>query len=277
MNTKTFDSVIPTAILTAYPRTLTDIPYAKEVFDQLNQNNISEELIKKELAPELEARFKLINKVLMETKIKQVVELASGYSTRGINLTENNEDMSYVEMDLPEVTDKKIDILSTITNIPSNFHAISGNVLDSVTFERVEQYLNKNSEIAILNEGLLRYLDFEEKKQVTLNVRYLLNKYGGVWITCDVTPKKFAANQDKNLSNFNQKLSTITDRNNLNWRFEDIDHVKEFFGKLGFVVESVLPQAEIINELTSPKKLGLDNKQVEALLADAIVAVIRLA
>jgi O-methyltransferase involved in polyketide biosynthesis len=97
MLNKDFESVIPTAILTAYPKILTDIPYAKEVFAELNRDSIPVSLIVDKLAPELEARHKLINKLLKESKIDQVLELAAGYTTRGVELAQNDSRISYVE------------------------------------------------------------------------------------------------------------------------------------------------------------------------------------
>jgi O-methyltransferase involved in polyketide biosynthesis len=275
MSNKDFESLIPTAILTAYPRTLADIRYADKVFNELNKDNVPENLIVDKLAPEIEARFKLINRLLRESKTNQVLELASGYSTRGLDLTKSNKKISYAEIDLPEVCNKKIDILSSFTTIPNNLHIISGNVLDEENFNRCEQFFNKE-EIAVTNEGLLRYLNFDEKRQVATNIYNLLSKHGGVWITCDATPKKFIANQDMNLPDFNENLSNISDRNNSNWRFEDINHVKNFFCRMGFSIESVHPFSEAKDELTSPKKLGLNSAQVDVLLKDAIVVVMKV-
>lgn len=276
MQEKDFESVIPTAILTAYPKTLTDIPFANEVFNELNKRNIPDNLIVDKLAPEIEARHKLINKLLEKTKIYQVLEIASGYSTRGIDLTGNNNHISYVEMDLPEVSNKKIDIFNSFTTTPNNLHIISGNALNENDVNKCEQFFNQQSPIAVINEGLLRYLNFDEKRKVATNIYNLLSKYGGVWITCDVTPKKFIVNQDENLANFNKNLTKISDRNNSNWRFEDINHAKEFFDQIGLCVESIHPFGEVKGELISPKKLNLNSTQVDDLLKDAIVVIMKL-
>ncbi|MFA7253392.1 MAG: class I SAM-dependent methyltransferase [Patescibacteria group bacterium] len=276
MTNKDFESVIPTAILTAYPRTLTDIPYAKEVFNVLNKDKIPSNLIVDKLAVELEARYKLISKLLEESNINQILELASGYSTRGLDLTVRNDQMSYVELDLPQVGDKKIEILKTFTTIPKNLHVISGNALNKEDVDKCEQYFDEESQIAIANEGLLRYLNFDEKKHVATNIRNLLSKHGGLWITCDATPRKFIANQDANLPDFNKSLSKISDRNNASWRFSNIGHVKEFFDEIGFAIESVHPLSEVKEELTSPKTLDLNARQVDDLLKDAIVVVMKV-
>jgi len=276
MTNNDFESIIPTAILTAYPRTLTDIPYASEVFDELSKENIPNNLIVEKLAPEIEARYKLINKLLKKSSINQVLEIASGYSTRGINFTKNNNQISYVEIDLPEVCNKKIDVLNSFTTIPNNLHIISGNALNKKDINKCKQFFDKKSPITVTNEGLLRYLDFDEKRKVATNIYNLLSKHGGVWITCDITPKKWVVNQDENIVNFNKNLSNVSDRNNSNWRFEDINHARDFFGQIGFSIESVHPFSEVKEELTSPEKIGLDSMQVNDLLKDAIVAVMKL-
>lgn len=76
------------------------------------------------------------------------------------------------------------------------YHIVSGNALNYDDFIKCEKYFNPDKELAVINEGLLRYLTFEEKKLVATNIYNYLKKYGGVWITCDVTPKKFIQKQD---------------------------------------------------------------------------------
>ena len=44
----------------------------------------------------------------------------------------------------------------------------------------------------------------------------MLTKYGGIWITSDVTPKKFINSQNEALKDFNKNISSITSRNNIN-------------------------------------------------------------
>ena len=89
-----YTSIIPTAYVTAYPRTFTDIPYSNEIFDGLEAlrkeghlPEIEEDQKVDRLAPELEARYKLIDKLLAKAEITQVLELAAGLSTRGLLFT----------------------------------------------------------------------------------------------------------------------------------------------------------------------------------------------
>jgi len=79
-----FESISPTAILTSYPRIFTDIPYEKEIYKWLSENCSENVKLNKMLAPEIEARYKLTNNILDKLGIKQVLELAAGYSSRGL-------------------------------------------------------------------------------------------------------------------------------------------------------------------------------------------------
>lgn len=192
INDNEYVEVSKTAIVTSYPRTFTDIPYEKEIYSWLSKHCNEEVTLNKMLAPEIEARYKLINKLLDESNINQVLELASGYTSRG--LIYSNNGYNYVEMDLEGVVNNKKNILNSLgVNIPETLNVVSGNALRGSDYNKCEQYLS-DSPVAIINEGLLRYLTFAEKKKVAENIYNVLKKHRGIWITCDVTPKKVYTN-----------------------------------------------------------------------------------
>jgi len=271
---KDFESITPTAILTAYPRIFTDIPYSKEIFDLLKKKvTITDDLLNDLLAPELEARYKLTDKFLKENNINQVLEIAAGYSQRGMIQSQNGID--YIELDLDSVCKTKNTIIKSIINMPNNLHLISGNAIELDDFKKCEKYFDQSKEIAIIHEGLFRYLTFAEKEKVAKNIYYLLNKYGGVWITCDLTPRRFLVNQNKVNPALNKDINNITSRNNINDRFDNKEHVTDFLEKIGFSVEfHDFKEAKSI--LSSPKKLNLSDERVVKILDGAIVAVIKI-
>ena len=272
---KDYENISPTAIVTSYPRTFTNIPYEKEIFNYLKSNCNTEVILNKELAPEIEARYKLINNLLDKSNIKQVVELASGYSSRG--LIYSKADYNYIEVDLNNVSDTKLKLINNVFgDLNENHHLISGNVLKDEVFKNIDNYLNKNESICIINEGLLRYLNFEEKKIVAKNIYNLLSSHGGVWITSDVTPKKFIVSQNKAISNFNDTLTNITSRNNIDNRFNDINHVKTFFGELGFDLVEVHKFSEVKNDLYSINNLNIINNNIDKTLEEAIVVIMAI-
>lgn len=270
-----FESISPTAIVTSYPRTFTDIPYEKEIYRWLQKNCKDNDVkLNKLLAPEIEARYKLTNKILYDLNIEQVIEIAAGYSSRGIIYAEKGYE--YVEMDLEKVAKNKVKLLKDIASIPNNLHITSGNALNYADFEKCDEFLNKNKEVAIINEGLLRYLTFEEKEIVAKNIYNILKKQGGVWITCDVTPKKFIEKQNVCLPDFNKNVNQVTSRNDLQDRFNDIEHIKSFMMKIGFKNIEIHRFIEMKEQLKSFEILGVAKEQYNELLENAIVAVIKI-
>lgn len=247
----------------------------ESLFKQKGLPPISEESKIIRLAPELEARYLLIDKLLARSGAKQVLELAAGLSPRGLIMTEK-EPMSYVELDLPEMAKMKHAILTSIKEIPDNLLITSGNALRLSDLEKAVFHFDASRPIAVTHEGLLRYLNFDEKTQVAENIKTLLKRFGGVWITCDTTPKKFLAMQDNVTSpSFNKQLISKTNKNFYENMFEDEKHVTKFFGKLGFSVE-VHKFDEVLNDLSSPSKLKLNKAETKKLLESGTVAVMRL-
>ena len=189
VNDKDYEEISSTAIVTSYPRIFTDIPYEKEIYEWLSNHCKDEVALYKNMATEIEARYKLTNKLLDKSGMKQVVEIAAGYSSRGLIYSQRG--YNYVEIDLESVSKNKRTIIETLkSTIPENLKIIGGNALRKTDYEQCEKFLKENEPVAVINEGLLRYLTFDEKRIVAENVYDLLKKHGGIWITCDVTPKK---------------------------------------------------------------------------------------
>ena len=81
VNDKDYEEINSTAIVTPYPRTFTDIPYEKKIYNWLKKHCKEEVVLYKNMATEIEARYKLTNKLLDKLDIKQILELAAGYSS----------------------------------------------------------------------------------------------------------------------------------------------------------------------------------------------------
>ncbi len=271
---ESYESVSPTAILTSYPRIFTDIPYEKEIYEWLSKNCSEEVQLNKLLAPEIEARYKLANTLLDKQNVAQVLELAAGYSSRGLIYSQKG--YKYVEMDLEGVSNNKKRIINELFEKNNNLHILSGNALNMDDYIKCEEYYDSSKELAIINEGLLRYLTFDEKRTVGQNIYNMLKKHGGVWITCDVTPKKFIKKQDEQNPTLNNSLNTVTSRNNLNDRFEDENHIREFFGEIGFKNIEIHKFIEVKDELKSFNILGIDRNSCDELLESALVAILKI-
>lgn len=274
-----FNELIPTAILTAYPRTLTDIPLYPEVFEEVKKlygQQINPELLIESLAPELEARHKIIDLLLRETGITQVLEIGAGFSPRGLNATGSHLVAQYVELDLSELAVMKQKIVDHFAGSRQNLHILGGNALNQGDFEQASSYFDKSKPVAVINEGLLRYLNFDEKKLLADNIKSVLNEFGGVWITGDGSKKKFRNRQNQNIRGMNTTILNQTKRNDLGNAFDNQQQMIEFYENLGFMVQPH-DYAVVIDQLVSPKKLGVSREEVrDKLLSYASAKVLKL-
>ena len=280
-----FERVIPTAWMVAYRRTFSDIPFSQEIFDKLeairkreDQQEIPANLKRPELAPQFEARHKLIDKLIFQAGSDQILELAAGFSSRGLTMSKNNN-FDYIEVDLPSVIAEKKQIIKEIAaennfKIPNHLYFEAANVLDFKKLKKATTNFEKTQPLTIINEGLLRYLTFAEKAKVAKNIHKLLEEYGGTWITSDVSLRKIFSQENVVMANYVKNISKLTGKDIEGNRFETETQAKDFFQNLGYSVErhSFL---EVIDNLVSPAKLGLSKREVENILEDAVVFVMK--
>ena len=261
-----FRRISVTALMPAFARgEFTDIPWAKEMVACLQARGTVladgpwSERAGHDYAPFLEARFKAVNRILEEHGAAQILELAAGLSPRGMDFAQR--DIVYAEADLADSIALKREIVTAILGkVPANLHLCATSVLDRAGLAGCcAAFVNRP--VAITTEGLLRYLTFEEKTQLAANVRDILSRYGGVWITTDIHLRRWAQRRAPiHLETETERLGRTLDPN----YFDDPDHARTFFEGCGFQVESrpllegirdrviSLPNApdELVEELT---------------------------
>jgi len=237
INNKSFQRIIPTNIRPAYYRAQTDIPYAQEIWQTLIKiKNISLDNLGSfiQAQPKYAERYKLIDEILNESGITQVIELASGWSTRGLSFCKSNCKAVYIEIDLPDVAKNKSDILKQMGEIPQNLHIFEGNALCEQDFTNASNYFNPNKPIAVITEGLLGYLTFKEKEQITRNVQKLLTKFKGIWITNGFKP---SPNKTEELTQRYKFSKSITGRDRQINEFKDNEHIISFLAKFNMICD----------------------------------------
>lgn len=283
-NEKDHSKVAPTANGVAYLRTFSDIPLTRELYEALErqlqasgQPDVAARMKRDKLAPQLEARYKLVDKLLLSTGITQVVELAAGIAPRGINLAGSHPEMKYVELDLPGVIKEKEGLIASMgITTPANLSIVSGDALVSEDVKRAVGSFDPNKPIAVMNEGLMRYLTFDEKTTLARNVHGLLEQFGGAWITPDISLKSALVREDEAASGHISNLQQTTGIDISQNVFDDVAHARTFFEDLGFSVEehSFL---EVSDQLVSPAKLGMSDEEVTRLNEPCTAFVMTLA
>ena len=116
-----YENIGPTAWRVAYFRAQTDIKYATDIFHELDSvtkpdspavAEYMESARTSQLAPQFEARYKLINQLLNKYKTDQIVELAAGLTPRGLEMTDEDHCLKYAELDLPSMVKDTVPISS---------------------------------------------------------------------------------------------------------------------------------------------------------------------
>jgi O-methyltransferase involved in polyketide biosynthesis len=264
-NEISFKDVGLTAQMVAYGRIFTDIPYSQEIFNLIELSKDkeiedAEKLAKPELLPQYEARYKLINQLVLQHKVKQVFEIASGYSPRGLEFTDD-PDFKYVEFEQPNMVEEKQEIVNAIKkdkNLGSRSNLIleAGNALNFDDLKKASLHLDLNYPLAIIVEGLLRYFDFDEKTILANYIYELLNNFGGIWITSDTLSFEDLKGLDNAKEKQNEQISKAINIDTEKNFFQDQNHAQSFFEQLGFTVERHA-YSEVFNQLVSPLKLNL--------------------
>lgn len=198
-------------------------------------------------APFFEARFQSVSRILMEQGATQILELASGFSPRGMEWSRRGA--VYVEADLPGMIEQKRAMIAAILgSVPSNLKLCPASVLDRKPLMAARAWFRPEP-VAITTEGLLRYLTFPEKSQLAAVVREILGRFGGSWITPDIHLKQWAIERSR--SSLDLSMRHGLGRDLLGNYFDDLAHARRFFESCGFLVEErpLLEDREIVASL----------------------------
>jgi O-methyltransferase involved in polyketide biosynthesis len=236
-----FDKISLTAKLAAYMRQYSDIPFARDIARHLRAEEAFEKLLQDNqmspqdllwYAPIFEVRYKSIAETLRKSAAKQVLELASGFSLRGLIATQDPS-VTYVESDLEDLTGEKAALVSDLCRqynlaVPGTLHFAVVNALDRQQLQAAVKGFRRDQPIAVVNEGLLQYLSASELESVARNIRDLLAEFGGVWITPDFSLKEDARDVSDQQRRFRAIVAAATDRRLYNNAFEDNEQLLAF-------------------------------------------------
>jgi hypothetical protein len=191
------DKISPTAKLAAYFRSLSEIPFSKEIAEAIQAEQAAKQMVGDKLsmmakfqAPLIEARYRTINASLEQIKPEVVLEFACGLLPRGLEFAQRS--ITYIGTDLPDILSESSLILNSIASrlgiSKEKFHFQPCNVLNKdEVYKSVSKY--ENYKVAICNEGLLMYLNMQEKATMAENVREILLQSNGAWITTDIVTR----------------------------------------------------------------------------------------
>ncbi|AOX03366.1 hypothetical protein BJP34_31500 [Moorena producens PAL-8-15-08-1] len=282
--TSSFDKISPTALLVAYARQFTDIPYSQELAQLVNAQAFVEQLQKQqsdksfEVAVLFESRYKAINQVMAQFQTTQILELASGLLPRGMVMS-GNPSTTFIESDLPGMITRKQQLVKQLVGVRSNLHFVGIDATSQPSqFPLDVDYLDSQKPITVICEGLLLYLTLHQKQRLFANVRELLQVYGGVWITPDLKTKEDLSRIRGNspgLQKFSQTVRGMTATSDTDTIFDNFDQVRQFLTEQGFQLQRY-SMLNVLDQLTCLQPLGINPAVAESILADSFVFALTL-
>jgi O-methyltransferase involved in polyketide biosynthesis len=273
---KDYSTISPSAKSLLLMKGYTNIPYAKETAALMQGPEVfGLDFNNKDFwfwirVMHFESRYWSIDQLMKQTDSKNILELSSGYSLRGLDLCVHDENVHYIDTDLPEVIKTKQDMISQLkldADVKGQLELLPLNALDEQAFNDIVQRFDKGP-LTIVNEGLLMYLNTEEKQKLCKMIHSVLKERGGCWITADIYIRlgpKFELPKSSSEANFMEQHKLEENK------FESYEAAAEFFKAQGFELVkeaepnfeqlSVLPQLmkvlpeEVRNSKTPPPKI----------------------
>lgn len=243
----------------------TSILYAKELADTLKINWKSNKikdwlrtLIWGRVRPGLylELRYNAISKALQLYPESAVLEIAAGYSTRGLVECMHRE--AYIETDLDKLIFHKEKVIDLMQKDKRNgcHYFKSLNICNSQSIEEIGNFIQSlglTKPVVVIHEGLFMYLNPSEQQLARDNIKTFLAKYSpnGAWITTDFSER------DLNLTILQQfmmrKLSREVERKL--YYFPNDDAVTDFLkeANLNF---TKLPNLEAQNDKSEVRSVA---------------------
>lgn len=229
-------------------KALTDIPFAKETAAMVGDLETFTRTAREKRSRVMfgrivhfENRYKTIDLALAAIGPGQVLELSSGFSCRGLDMTLRKK-MVYVDTDLPEfISNKKrlVDALITQQHLQlkGQLFIEALNAMDTEQFTQVAGRLGQQA-VTVVNEGLLVYLNTYEKRELCATIHALLKQHGGYWVTGDVYIRRDMSRLlEQPQEAFDEQLTKFLEDHKIeDNKFESFAEAHDFFTSCHFAV-----------------------------------------
>lgn len=237
-----YSTISPSAKGLLLMKSLTDIPFVADIVKMIEtpaavlalKNRLQDDLFLRRLI-HFEARYRSLDSLLQELSSKHILEIASGFSFRGLDLALRDPDVFYMDTDLPEVLNLKADLTLRLIEeqqleLQGELLTLPMNVLDELNV-RKNINLMPPGPTTFINEGLLVYLTTGEKTQLCEIIHHILSERGGYWLTADIYIKRELPREN------NDKFSAFLQSHNVeDQKFESFEQAEDFFDQRGFKI-----------------------------------------
>lgn len=258
-----YNSISPSAKSLMLAKSLTDIPFVVDAVKLIYGNDAIEHLLNRDFDEvflkrlvHFESRYLSLDSLLFASGSLNILEISSGYSFRGLDLVLRHPTIYYLDTDLQGVIDIKKDLVERLIvneklNLKGKLKTEALNALDEDAFLSAVNQMPIGP-ISIINEGLLVYLNTDEKTSLCKTIHKSLKQRGGYWITADVYVKRLKLKNDTG-DHFSQFLEAHHVEDN---KFESFEQAEHFFLEQGFKL--VTKATSVWHQLSSLKYIDIE-------------------
>ena len=240
---RNFNTISPSAKWLLYMKGHTSIPYARQTAELMKYpDKFVPDYSRMDLTfwartVHFESRYWSIDQLLNDIPVKNIIELSSGFSFRSLEKAKEKE-IHYIDTDLPDVINTKKEFINSLQKESikqeGKLELLPMNALDENQFQEIVNHF-PDGEIAIVNEGLLMYLDINEKEKLCRIIHKILKEQGGYWITADIYLKSKLKKLELKVDD---KTQEFFEQHHLEEnKFESFKEAEAFFRSMGFIVE----------------------------------------
>lgn len=236
-----FSTITPSAYSLLVMRAQAGLPFARQAAELvLGAEGIAAEIARLSAVAgaelrrrHFEERYRSIDALLADAAATRVLEIAGGLSFRGLALAQR-QPVVYVDTDLPAMAETKAGLVAALDAGPlvGELRVRALEALDPAAFRAAVAELPEG-EIAIVNEGLLMYLDAEEKRRLAGNIRDALVARGGVWITADI----YLRGRDPRIGQDDRLRAFLAAHRVEDQKFDSREAAEAFFTEAGFAIQ----------------------------------------
>ncbi len=200
--------------------------------------SLAERFVGGSMRSTLKQRHQLINKQLDELIAQypnlQIVEIAAGLSPRGWRYRQIYKDISYIEMDLPDMAAakrlalKKIDPEATVIGVDLFDKAFAEHILA----------LDHSKPLVIISEGLVNYFTKDMLQQLWQSFSQVLRPFTQGFYITDIYPEPVKHKLAKIIWQ-SSKLLKVLSKSAFSFHFTSPQEVNSFLKKTGFKAVNV--------------------------------------
>lgn len=242
--TRDYNTISPSAQALLLMKGLTDIPFAREAAQlMLAPDPYIPDYDRKEPAfwgrlVHFENRYHSIDQLLERIDHPNILELSSGFSFRGLAAVQQQA-VHYIDTDLPDLIATKQrflhDLQQQLPPAKGILEILPLNALDEQQFTAVTSRFAAGP-LTIVNEGLLMYLDHEEKSTLCSLIRKTLETRGGYWITADIYIKR-DREAEQGIGSIDELSSFFAQHRINDNMFVSFEEAAAFFREAGFEID----------------------------------------